>query len=239
MTDNAGHAFGYTYDTTTGDLLSIRDPLNYTTTFAYTNHNLTTISDPRGTLTQITFDASSRVKTVTVGGTLLATFNYSAGVTTFTDGNNHTTTYAVNSNGLVTQRTDAANKTTTYLYGGGAAFKPRQVTDPLGRVTKATYNPDGYMLTRTDALNQVTTHTYNTTNDLLTVTDPLNRVTTYTYDADGNVLTVKNALNKKTTYTYNARGQRLTATDANNHTTTYTYTNGHLASITDPLNHAQ
>jgi len=245
VTDNAGHAFNYTYDTTTGDLLSIRDPLNYTTTFAYNNHNLTTITDPRGTQTQITFDASSRVKTVTVGGALLATFNYSAGVTTFTDGNNHTTTYAVNSNGLVTQRTDALNKITAYQYGGGAAFNLKQVTDALGRVTKATYNSDGYMLTRTDAadelhpMNQVTTYTYNTTNDLLTVTDPLNRVTTYTYDTDGNVLTVKNALNKKTTYTYNNRGQRLTATDANNHAVTYTYSNGHLASITDPLNQAQ
>ncbi|TAH50145.1 MAG: hypothetical protein EYC68_14945 [Chloroflexota bacterium] len=237
VTDNAGHAFGYTYDATTGDLLSIRDPLNYTTTFAYTNHNLTTITDPRGTPTQITFDASNRVKTITVGGTLLATFNYGAGTTSFMDGNNHTTTYAVNSSGQVTQRTDALNKVTTYQYDPRLNLK--QLTDPLGRVSKATYNSDGYMLTRTDALNQVTTYTYNTTNDLLTVTDPLGRVTTYTYDADGNVLTVKNALNKKTTYTYNARGQRLTATDANNRTTAFTYNNGHVSRITDPLTHAQ
>lgn len=236
VTDNAAHTFNYSYDANTGDLLSVQDPMNFTTAFAYTNHNLTTITDPRGTQTQITFDANNRVTSVTVGGTRLASFSYNAGTTNFTDGNNHTTSYVVNSNGQVTQRTDALNKTTSYQYTVGLLVK--QITDPLGRVTKATYSA-GDMLTRTDALNQVTTYTYDTNHNLLTVTDPLNRVTTYTYDTEGNVLTVKNALNKKTTYTYNGRGQRLTATDANNHTTTYTYSSGHLASITDPLGHVR
>src|SRR5581483_9819142 len=39
VTDNAAHTFNYSYDANTGDLLSVQDPMNFTTAFAYTNHN--------------------------------------------------------------------------------------------------------------------------------------------------------------------------------------------------------
>ncbi len=248
VADNASHSFGYQYNPTTGDLTSITDPLAFTTGFTFTNHLLTSITDPRNTQTLITYDTNNRVQTITIAGKLVATLNYTSffgasprrlrpasSYNTFTDGNGNVTTYSFSDTGQVAQRQDALNGITSYAFD--ANYDVIQTTDALNRTTYAVYDMLGNLTIYTDTLDQKTAYAYNGTNDLLSVTDPLNRLTRYGYDGVGNLTVITDALGFTTNYAYNSYGQRTSATDANNHTTRYGYNSaGFVITTTDALN---
>lgn len=88
---------------------------------------------------------------------------------------------------------------TTYTYTTAAdAPQPpgllKEITDPLGHVTRFTYDSFGQRITMTDALNHTTTYTYDDLGRLETSRDPLARTAWTCYDAAGRVVrTVANA----------------------------------------------
>ena len=119
-----------------------------------------------------------------------------------------------------------------------------QATDPLGLVTKYTYDNLGRELTETQVSDTypaglTTSYTYDGLDRLVTETDPPvtdrvtgavhTKVTSYTYDADSNMLTttISDATggdpSRTTTNTYNAHGELASTTDALGNTTRYTY----------------
>ena len=131
---------------------------------------------------------------------------------------------------------------TSYAYD--SAGDVMQITNPLGLVTKYTYDNLGRELTQTQVSDTypaglTTSYTYDGQDRIVTETDPPvtdrvtgavhTKVTSYTYDADSDVLTttISDATggdpSRTTTNTYNAHGQLASTTDALGNTTTYTY----------------
>ena len=67
-----------------------------------------------------------------------------------------------------------------------AAGHPVAVADPLGRVTRNTWDGNGNLVAFTDAKGNPTTWTYDARNRPLTKTDALGKTETDQYDAAGN-----------------------------------------------------
>jgi YD repeat-containing protein len=123
-------------------------------------------------------------------------------------------------------------------------------TDPLGHLTKFTYDSNGNVTQKqiqsdsTGQNFQTWKYTYNSFGDVLTATDPLTRVTTNTYDTKGNLLTTTtpspggNVAGSKTTFTYDTKGELTKITDPLTHATTIAYfPAGLIQTITDAQSH--
>lgn len=115
------------------------------------------------------------------------------------------------------------------------------------RITSATYNQRGQVLTRTDPRNFTTTYAYYATTtadsmpgDLQSITNPAGHVTQYTrFDKAGRVLRMVEANGIATDTTYNPRGWvtavTVTPSTGTPQTTTYTHTEtGKLSTVTLP-----
>ena len=167
----------------------------------------TDVTDPRGYVRRVTFNASGYPLTDTQAlGTVDA----------------QQTTYVRNVpnlpfSNLVSRVTDALNRNTDLTYD--ALANVLTVTRYLGTTpvtTTYTYEP---------AFNRVAT-----------MQDPLNHTTTFTYEASGarNLESIIDPLGHRTSFTYDAQGQPLTVTTPAG-TTQLSYDQGDLASITDSL----
>ncbi len=143
-------------------------------------------------------------------------------------------------------------RTTTYTYyanttdGDGNTILGRvdTVTNPLGAVTKYTYNADLLVQTVTQAHGetyaQTTSYTYDVAKRIATITEPNTAVTSLTYDALSRILTSTRAdgtaLEAVTTFTYDNNGN-VTKTEMPNGTeVSYTYDNAQrLTGVQDDL----
>ncbi|MEI9997617.1 MAG: hypothetical protein WDM91_23685 [Rhizomicrobium sp.] len=110
--DGSGRVASYTQTLATG--------VTATTTLSYdaVNH-ATTITDPRGNATKMTYDASGQLTRVDYpGGAEYVTFTYDTdgNVLTATDGLGNVTTYAYDANGNMTLKRDATGFTTIWTY---------------------------------------------------------------------------------------------------------------------------
>ena len=91
------------------------------------------------------------------------------------------TSFSYFADGKVATSTDANLKTTANTYSP-CCGRLMQTQDPLGFLTKYTYDGVGNVLTVTDGNNNVTTTTYDAANRPLQRTDALGKIWTYTYD---------------------------------------------------------
>lgn len=259
VTDNASHTLAMTYNNN-DRIKTFMDPMEYVTEFTYGGGNIETITDPRLYDTVFDYDTNERLYTITrhtlMDETLVAVpvaeFSYVDDVTTYTDGNNHQTEFALDANGQVRTMTDELNHTTTFTYR--ADLKMETIDAPRTRHTEFEYDERGNLESQTDTwelsppLNQTVSYQYNSTNDLIYSWDALGRMTEYVY-VDGNLEQVIAPLEDNTTattiYEYNSYGQRTSRRDARavaenrNDVTTYEYysTSGYLWKVIDPLTH--
>ena len=130
--------------------------------------------------------------------------------------------------------------TTGYAYcADEPGSAPCEVVDPMGRVTKMTYDALGRQSSVTDALGDTSTTTYDNMGRRSAVTGPNGHTTRYTYDHDGRLHQVMSPLSSFTaqvTYGYDARGNRTKVTDGLGHATTFTYDlANHLLTETTPI----
>ncbi|MEW6248954.1 MAG: hypothetical protein AB1555_19965, partial [Nitrospirota bacterium] len=186
IADPAGRVTQFEHDTA-GNLIRVTDPASHVTAFAYDpQHRLIQKTDARGQVSQYQYDYAGRFAQVTLptGETRklspsqrLAVPNVAAGEGTpatpaplappvnaasFTDGNNHTTTFETDALGRVTTQTDALNRVTTIQRD--AQGNPLTITRPNGAVTTMTYDAKGNLLTSTEpAIAATTTFTYEPT----------------------------------------------------------------------------
>jgi YD repeat-containing protein len=126
---------------------------------------------------------------------------------------------------------------------------PKQVIDPLDRITlfdydstgvdlleihngsdnnatlaRFSYNSQHLPLTSTDAAGQTTTYTYNAQGRLLTVTDAKNQTTTLTYDGQGYLTRITGPLPGATAaFTHDQAGRVQTVTDSQGYQLAYKY----------------
>jgi RHS repeat-associated protein len=217
------------------------------------NLNQSAVVDPRGNITQMTYDGAGNMLTRVAPAPFFYTENWSydeAGQVLTHDGpdgstyntydtagrlievdHGGTTTYTYTQAGQVATVTDRLGKTTTYGYNG--AGDRVAITDPLGHITSMGYNAKHQMTSRVDPRGNIpgcncsgdytASWTYDDAGRTLTETDPLGRATTYTYDDAGNQLTGTDNASHTTSYTYDAANRVITSTDPRGKTITNTY----------------
>ena len=122
----------------------------------------------------------------------------------------------------------AGGGTTTYAYDDASNLL--SVTDPVGNVTKYTYDAENRRATMTLPTSGVTTYTYDLADNLIQTVDPLGRIIQYGYDADNRETTEKwlpvggGAAFYTMTVAYDAAG-RVSSIQDNYSSYTYGYDN--------------
>ena len=253
-----------TFDFTTGGFLhDVKDLNGNTTTLSYTGSpsltSLTTITDAVGRTFTLTYNTSHRVSKVADGSGQTMLFTYSSGnltsvtdpegrvttygygpsnlLTTVQDARGHTTTNGYDSSGRVISQTDRRGKTTTFDYSTPGTTT---ITDPLGNLTKLTFDQNLLMSQTLGAGSPAATTTkfdYDPTSlGITSVVDGNNHTWSATYDANGNKVSQTDPTGDSQSWTYNGFNEPLTHTDANQNTTTYTYDgNGNLTTVSTPI----
>jgi uncharacterized delta-60 repeat protein/RHS repeat-associated protein len=186
--------YGYDAD---GDLTSITDPRDFTTTYYYDESGRKTIEqdDPGGSL-----------------GYVYTWYYYD------NDGNLQ---YVVNSNGATSTSRPAtfsasAADTTQYVYDAlSRNIETISPTAPSGArpTVQNFYDQNGNLVATTDANGNTTTYTYNVAGQQTAVTDALGDTTTTVYDAVGNALELTNALGWTTFFAYDSMDRKVAEID--------------------------
>ena len=250
VTNPNGGLTQYTYDTS-HRMLTIKDPKlqtyltnQYDTngrvikqtmadtgfyTFAYTlgangKVTQTDVTDPRGNIRRVTFNASGFTlsETSAVGKPEQQTVTYEreAGtnkILSMTDPLGRKSVYTYDANGNVSQ--------VTHLFGTSSAVTTNFTYEP-------TYNQ---LATVTDPLNHTITYGYDVNGNVTSVTDALTHKSTLTYNQAGQILTVSDDLQNTRRYEYSA-GDLVKITDPEGFITTrFADDVGRLLSLTDPL----
>jgi RHS repeat-associated protein len=198
--------------------------VNYTRDF---RGNPLTMSDENGHVTTYEYDLLGRLTK-----------------TTFADGTSTERTY--DALGRLATLKDERGGLTAYEYQAGCECSDliTKRTDPLGRVTRATYDPAGRLTARTDTGGKTTTFAYDVRGHLtdvnyadgttvhraydergrrVSMTDQTGAVTRYGYDDMAQLTSVTDPLGNVTRYAYDLDGNVASLTDPNLHTTSYEY----------------
>jgi RHS repeat-associated protein len=178
-------------------------------TFAYTLDSggrvvQTNVTDPKGMVRRITFDANgfTTSETAALGLAEQQTVTYERQTGT---------------NRLLSV-TDNIGRKVAYTYD--SVGRTTDVTSLAG-TTEAVTTHYGYSQTCE-------------CDDATSITDPLNHTSTFDYDDKHNLIAAIDPLSHTATFTYNGAGQPLSAKDPLNNTTQLTYENGDLVAVTDP-----
>jgi RHS repeat-associated protein len=218
VTDQAGKASHFTYNTTSHLLLTMRRP------------SQAGVQNP--TVLTNAYDSQGRVTTQTDELNRTTGFDYTTvpGSTIVTDprGKKSLQTYAY---GVLTSRTDGygTGQAATWTFQRDpSTLGLTSVTDPNSHTTTMTYDANGNLTGTTDALNHSTSAIYNTSfNKPTSLTDANGVTATMTYDAAGNLLTTSRPL-------LNGSGQTIATQTTTDHYDDVSHP-GDVTSVTDPL----
>jgi len=227
MTDPNSGVTTNTYDSNTHQITKQQEPITTrSTTFSYSG-GITTITDPKGNVTQEEYlNGILMSRTIGYGTPQAATWNYSFDPLSLSQ----------------TASVGPLGETSTSTRD--ATGDPLTEVDALGRIaTVPTYNAFGEPITVTDPLGVTTTYTYNATGDLTSSSRPLlgtGQTQTVTYQRTdaahpGDVTSMIDADNFTWAYTYDSNGYRNSVTDPLGDKTTYVFNaDGWMTSSTAP-----
>lgn len=252
VTDPMGGITEYTYDAS-HRMLTIKDARGIVFLTNVYDANGRVIKQTQADLTTYQFaytiDASGRITRTDVtdprGAVRRVTFN--AGGYTLTDTRafgkpeQQTTTFerkaAAN---LILSLTDPLGRKTTYLYDamGNVTTLTRLSGTTEAVTTTMTYEPSFNQIAGiTDPLNHATTFTYDTKGNVIAVTDPLGNRTNLIFNISGQPTSITDPLGNTTQFTYDF-GDFTGVTDPlGNSATRFVDNAGRLLSITHPLGH--
>lgn len=189
VTDDDGNTLitEYAYNGN-NDLISVKDPMGYVTTYTYTNGNLSKIQSPinsvwveiperwNGLPTQVTnaegvtvnyeYDSYGNLKKITLPGNLVTVPTFDAA-------------------GRLTSITNAEGNTYRYEYDNNDNLKLETSPAPFNYQTEFGYDNNDNLTTITNAKGGVTTLTYDNVTDWLTSVEFGGATKSYTYNADG------------------------------------------------------
>ncbi|MFJ5308954.1 DUF6531 domain-containing protein [Streptomyces sp. NPDC088350] len=231
--DPLGDHTTYTYDAT-GHRLTHVTP-TATERWTYTSGDVATYTDGRSDKTTYGYDTSGRLTSITdpAGGVTNLTYTAAGLVSSATTPRGKKTSYGYDTTGNLTSVTTPLSEQTTYTYD--TAGRRLTSADPLGHTTTYTYDTADDVTSVTDPRGKKTAYAYDTAHNLSSVTDPLGAVTTYAYDAANRPTSVKNADGKSTTRAYTTTGLVASVTDPLSATTSYGYDKaGRLLSTVTP-----
>jgi RHS repeat-associated protein len=236
----------YTYSLLDGQVISMTDALNNTTTYEYTHSYRTRETDPLGRVTTFTNDTngnrlSQTLKRTNAAGqleTITTTFEYDKlsrkTKTTFADGS--FTKIEYNAIGQRSATIDQLGHRTEFTYDDMGRLLKTTYAD--GTHEDVTYDAEGHKLTSTDRGGQVITYTYDELGRLTKTTFADGSFNTTSYDAIGRVSSATDERGNTTLYEYDPNcgcsGRRSKVTDALGHETTFVYDGaGNQLSMTD------
>ena len=235
-----------TYDAA-GNLKTVKDALNHTTTYTYDAlGNLTQIVNPDGSATQYAYDKLGRIVSTTdaLGNTTAYTYDANGNQTSATDAEGNTTSYTYDAAGQLVSSADPSGSVASYTYDGlgrNTSVTLSNASGTASTTTSTTYSIETNngvrynVVTQYDALGNATVSTYDVYGDLLSVQQGT-AITTYAYNSEGQLLSQTDALNHTTQYAYDYLGNLASVTAADNTVTTYNYNAaGQLISQTDAL----
>ena len=171
VTDPLTHSAAYTY-WPSGDLHTVTDAAGHQTAYGYDgNHQLTSLQDATGATWGFGY-SGGRVTTITDPRGYLTTLTYGSGSTTVRDarGNQVVETYADNQITSLT-RGYGSPYAATWRYGYDSGTRQNVVVDADGKAWQRSYDATGNLLTSTDPLIHTVTNTYDSANELLSSTD--------------------------------------------------------------------
>jgi RHS repeat-associated protein len=234
--------WSYTYDLTTGALVSSTDPNKHTTRFGVdASGNQLWKVDPLGRLVTSTYSSFNEPLTRIDGLKLTTTYSYDshANLTSISrplldvSGNviaTQLTQYNhgdANHPGDVTSMVDPDNKTWTYGYD---SYGNRNSTsDPLGDRTTLTFNADNWLLTSVSARGNVSG--CNCASQYTTTYGYVDSVSGKTNEF-GDVETITDPLGHITANHYDADRNITSTTDSDGNTTSYTFDLANEQSVT-------
>lgn len=201
-------AGGTTHTTTTtynslNDVYQYTDANGNTTTYNYSNGNLTRITDALGNQTNIVNNSYGKPTQVT-------------------DPSGVVTNYTYNSYGNeIGQSISSINTYFDRTYDGVSRVTSAKTSCDC-QTTTYTYDNNDNMLTETDALNHITSYTYDANDNVTQITNANGKATNFTYD-DNDFLTSVSFQGATKSYTYNRDGSVASFTNPNGNTFNYSY----------------
>lgn len=244
-----------------GQIATVTNPLGHVTQYtAYDAGNrLSSMTDPNGLVTTMTYDSRGRLTSRDVGGEVTTyTYDLAGQLTGVEMPDGATQSYVYDTAHRLTEVHDSLGNKVVYTLDGmgnrtaenaydpaGALARTRtRVYDSLNRLaqevgaqsqaTVMTYDGNGNRLTSTDPLSHTTTSTYDALNRLLTVTQPGGPLTQYAYDKANNLVTVTDPRSLVTTYGYDGLDNQVSLNSPDTGTTARTFdAAGNLLTSTD------
>jgi RHS repeat-associated protein len=228
-----------------GQLIAEVDRNGYATNLAYNaSGQLATVTEPAGRTLTFSYSGSSIASVKDpVGRTESFGYDSSGNLITATDPAGHTWSYTYDVNHLMVTMTDPRGGTTSNVYDSSSRITTQ--TDPMGRKTTWSYSgapasASGGSTTITDPNGNVTVFQYQ---NLELISETLgagtSRAATWSFQYDPATLgstSVTDPNQHVTSGTYDSQGNLLTKTDALSRTASYTYDGlNDLTSTTDPL----
>ena len=230
--DPAGQTSTFTYDASGEHLIAGTDMYG-TTNYTYLTgptaadaNALSTIAYADNTHIYYTYDAQGQLTDQSRdGGAEALKYSYGAvGGYTVTDADKNASTILQDDMGLTVQTTNPLGNITRYSYDSESNLTSIVAAD--GTTTTFTYDSNGNETSETDPLGNVTRYTYDPTfSQMLTSTNPSGYTTTYGVDSNGNVTSITAPDGSVQQFTFNALGEAVQYTDADGQSTFYTYNN--------------
>ncbi len=212
--------------TNNGNLIaSVTDPLGNAVTYNYGEGNTpnkmyglpATVTDPKGVITNLTYDAFGRTTEASIAGTAEVGYNYDSGkLSQIVRENNSSAsqTYGLtyDSFGNMTRFSIGARTLASYTYGSGNGML-NSMSYGNGDSVSYTYDILGRVIRETHSDGRVVAYTYNSEGQLSTATDSVSGTTYYLYDSLGRLIYSDHAESGvRIKYTYD-ENNRLTRTD--------------------------
>ena len=189
--------------TSLNDVYQYTDAKGNTTTYNYTNGNLTSVVDALGKTTTIVNNSQGKPTQVTDPSGVVTNFTY-------------------NSYGNETRQSIPSINTYFDRTYDGVSRMTSAKTSCDCQTTSYTYDNNDNMVTETDALNHTTNYTYDANDNVTKITDAKGNATNLTYD-DNDFLTSVSAQGASRSYTYNRDGSVATFTNPNGNTFNFSY----------------
>jgi RHS repeat-associated protein len=214
----------WTYDATTGDLLTYKDPLLKTWTYEYfADGLLKKETSPLGHIRQFDYDAYGYLKQITNGLGKIWKFSYDlvGNQTSATNPLNHKTTRTFDKRNLLTSLTTPLGNVTRMSYDGNRNLV--EVVDPINRSLQLEYSVMDELVKATDAAGHAVSYEYDRFHNLVKQTDAQGHSYRWEYDALDRVVKVIDPLGQETLTVYDPYCKTSTTTDAEGDRTTLKY----------------
>ena len=191
----------YTYDEQ-GRILSQTDATGNKTTYQYTSIWVNKITDPKGNVTNISYNPHGLP-------------------TSIVDAKNGVTKYMYDAEGrrTGTQTPEGIYTETGFDLNGQVIY----IKDGNGNRTTFQYDNMGNRISGDGGSGNLYSYTYDALGNLLSERTPAGQTLRYTYDSRNRQLTRQAADGGRTTYQYDKLGNPISVTDALGYTTTYQY----------------